>query len=415
MLCKHCEEYSLVVLLEEFILRNGNYESFQSVIDEYTLLNLDSDNEIIICEDCGKEIDVGEPYIDDFDGFKDSTFTLIAEEMMKSINSCEICGDGGDINGLKPSIKSGYYDKDDDPEEIFSEIDTASDIQSLFDEYLGNESWEEYYEDIAEYMHCPNCPNGTGIDMGEHIDNGNFDLDTSIYTDADINEFDVSFYGDDPQIVQREISEIAKELSLDELELLKNEYIKDKTYISSNPRFAKLHDAILRCFNESHFYSLSENRLIFRTRVNYEGKQFSINEMWAPPYMFVDHGRYNGVGESILYCSNNYKVLNKEVKISENMIYNYALFRINKPMNLLPINAIFGVDYNGLISEEVKDDNKRVVFREQYIISNIVSALARNIGFNGIVYVSTKDKISTNFAFFNYKKYEDISGINTFF
>lgn len=37
----------------------------------------------------------------------------------------------------------------------------------------------------------------------------------------------------------------------------------------------------------------------------------SDKELWEPPYGVSSHGRYNDIGASVLYCSNNLDVLKR--------------------------------------------------------------------------------------------------------
>ena len=158
---------------------------------------------------------------------------------------------------------------------------------------------------------------------------------------------------------------MAKNFSLSELVDLKNKYIQNKIYVACNPVFGKLDQFIKNLYQQKKWYILSENRIIFRTRTAAIGKLLAKEELWEPPYGVSSHGRYNDIGASVLYCANNKDVV---------------------PMQQQNIN-----------------------FKQQYIISNVVSAICLKIGYDGIVYRSTKDDVSIDYALFDkYVKGKDI-------
>lgn len=420
MLCFHCNEYKIILNLEEFVLKNNLSNKFSELVSEHFAINFavnfEGDYEDLFCETCGYKIEKGEVFIEDKEQLKDEIFQLIGNYIMNEIKSCQNCGDGSFINDFYPSIKSAFYDEDDDPEKIFSDIDTSTEIKDLLYDILRNnsDSWEEYYENIVEYIQCPHCDNGSGIDWSSHIDNGEFDLYTLIYTSSDIEQFYHSFYGDEIEEAKHEISEIAKHFTFDELIKFKNEYIQNRTYISENNQFLKLQKIIRDIYYNGDFYLLDAKRIVFRTRTNKKKQLFDPEQMWEPPYRFVGQGRYNGIGEPVLYCSNNIGGLKQEVTIGVDEIFNYVMFRVERPLKLFPIDRIFGVEFNGIISEAITKNSENDKFKEQYIISNIVSAIVKRVGFNGVVYKSTKDKFSTNYALFNFDKDIDITAVCSF-
>lgn len=136
--------------------------------------------------------------------------------------------------------------------------------------------------------------------------------------------------------------------------------------------------------------------------------------MWEPPINCASHGRYNDIGTSIFYCANNIDVIKKEVSLQDSdSIYNIGKFIINSPRCLFPINYVFSGDYSGLIEEEVPISQQSDTFKQQYVLCNIVSAICANVGYDGIVYKSTKDKLSVDYALFcKFEKGKDIECID---
>ncbi len=410
MICTKCREYNLFLNLEEYIVANmpTDIEVIEDVFDSC----IEIADKKLICNGCGNEIIEGESYIEDDEDFKDIIFRFIGQQVMNEIDSCQECGQGADIQGLYPSIKSCFYDEEDDPEAIFDSYDTASTIEDIMNNifYESAEQWEPYYEHIVEYVECPVCNNGSGENYDDKIDYGKFDLYTEVYTHSDINLFNHDFYGDEFEEIKIEISDLARNFSLNELVNLKNEYVNNKTFIARNPIFYKLECFLKNLLEKKEYYILFPDRMIYRARTSNKDKLLTKDDMWEPPYNVASHGRYNDIGVSVLYCANNSDVIKKEVPISGDEMYNIAKFILHKPFYLFPINYVFRADYTGLVNEEVPIDKQNNIFKEQYILSNIVSAICLQVGYDGIVYRSTKDNFSIDYALFcKYKKDEDLN------
>lgn len=409
MLCSSCKKNQLLLRFEEYIVSKNptNYQEFDNIFKNYSVIA----TEDMICTECGCKIVKGESYIKRENRVFDIVFQYLAKQIMAEIECCEQCGEGADIQGLYPSIKSCYYDKDDDPEAIFNSINTASTIEDIMGDVFGNrcELWSEYYEDIVGFVSCPNCGNGSGIDYDDKINYGTFDLYTEVYTKGDIDRFNHDFYGDEIEYIQKNICDLAKNFSISELVDLKNKYIQNRSYVACNPVFGKLDQFIKDLYQQKKWYILSENRIIFRTRTAAIGKLLAKGELWEPPYGVSSHGRYNDIGASVLYCANNKDVIKKEIDLPDGCNYNIAKLILHKDMRLFPINNIFGEEFDGLISETVPIQQQNINFKQQYIISNIVSAICLKIGYDGIVYRSTKDDVSIDYALFDkYVKGKDI-------
>lgn len=402
MICLNCEEYEILIKLEEWIVIK-NPMDYQNIIQGIFSYNTDISDEDFECENCGFPVKKGESYFSN-DSFHDEIYEFIGQKIMDKINCCKECGEGEDIQSMFSSIKSIFSEPDDKPEEIIDSLDTASELESILTSYFDELgfSWEDIFEEIVKYIECPNCGNGSGIDYSCQLDNGSFELWTEVYTTDDIKRFNHNFYGDDYDF-KVIVEELAYKYSLDELKKLKNDYIRNKEYISQNSTFIKLEKNIVDLFQNEKFYTLSEKRLVFRTRTAPLETKLSNDELWEPPYQKAKQGRYNGIGTSVLYCSNNREGAKQEVPLPDEYEHNIAKIIINKPMRLFTVDYIYGREFNGLIDETISDDTH--CFKEKYIIGNIISAMCSKNGFDGIVYRSTKDKKSINYALFsNYKK-----------
>ncbi len=203
------QKNQLLLRFEEYIVSKNptQYQDFDNIFKNHSLIA----TEDMICTECGCKIVKGESYIKREDCVFDIVFQYLAEKIMNEIKCCEQCGDGEDIQGLYPSIKSCFYDEDDDPEAIFDSINTASTIEEIMGDVFWDrwDLWEEYFENIVGFVRCPNCNNGSGIDYDDKIDYGTFDLYTQVYTKGDIDRFNHDFYGDEMEFIQKEIGDLA--------------------------------------------------------------------------------------------------------------------------------------------------------------------------------------------------------------
>jgi len=409
MICSSCDQYKLLLNSEEYIISNMPiaYNVIESIYEQC----VETADEDFECYECGSKVVKGESYIEDDEEFYEIVFKYMAEQVMVNISCCEQCGDGENIQGLYPSIKSWFYDEEDDPEAMFESLNTASSIEDVMNSaFAGREPlWEPYFEDIVGFVQCPSCDNGSGPNYDEKIDYGTFDLYTEVYTQDDIDQFNYDFYGDELEEAKIEINELAQKFSFEELIVIQNEYIQNKAYFARNPLFSRLELFIKGLFAQQKYYVLSKNRLVFRTRTSPTEKPLTKGELWEPPYAIASHGRYNDIGVSMLYCANNREVVKKEITLQSGYEYNIGKFIVHKPMLLFPINHVFDGEFAGLIDEAVPADQQNHLFKQQYILSNIVSAICLHVGYDGIVYRSTKDNVSIDYALFcKYIKGEDI-------
>lgn len=213
MLCTKCKEYRIILMFEQYIItkKNCDSEKFNEIYENNLELSVDD----CICDRCNHEIKKGISYIIDIEDFLDDVYEYFAKEIMNDIHCCQECGEGQDIQNIYPGLKSCYYDEEDDPEQMFAEMDTASTIEEIINDFFNDfDSFiESHYEEIVRHMQCPKCNNGSGTDMVEKMDFGEFDLSSEVYTENDIKQFNHNFYGDEIQSIDIELSEIAKNLN----------------------------------------------------------------------------------------------------------------------------------------------------------------------------------------------------------
>ena len=403
MLCCNCDEYNFILSIEEYVIRERPKENIINFLfDEYSQKCFQD----ITCESCGTNLVSGESYFPNKMDVINELKNYVISKMNQMIIRCEECSE---IKDFCYSFEKNF----EDDESIDTEIDPAKTLAELLNEQFNIDYESEYFDSIVENIHCGNCGNGTGEDYENKKDYGVFNWDTEVYTNYELDEFEEKFYGEKSALL-KEISLMALNFSIEELNDLKNDYINNKIYISRNPYFCKLENRIRKWFKDDKFiYKMSKNRLLYRTRVVDKDKNVHKEDLWAPPAEYANQGRFNDMGTSVLYCSNDKSILEKEVPIKEDDIdiKKRILVKIvsNRILNLFPINYIFGKDekFNGLISEKDNDFSETVI-KKHYIICNIVSAICSKIGYDGIVYKSVKSGEYINYAIFNVKEDEDL-------
>lgn len=413
MICARCSEFGDLLAVEEYIIRSAPEKGI--ILEEFFDSIACGANIGIVCQGCGNHISKTESYFDDENEYKEPLYHFIAEEVTSKIVACSSCSYPDQI--FISMRHGGYFDEDDDIDGMINELDTSEELGEFIYDQFGIDAVDEIFQSV----YCPKCGKGTGEDYDAKTDYGIFDEFTTIYTQEDLDEFDQRFYGDIAN-VGNEVNLLADQLTMEELVNLKNDYIQNRIYASRSRAFGKLEDAIKSLYMRDFYYTLCKGRTIYRTRAmdsNYQISQSpSDDNLWEPPYGTAGHGRYNDIGASVLYCSNNLGVLRSEVKVAEGKNYVFAKFIINRSLKMFPVNYVFKrggdnrSDFNGLISESTVSDNK--AFRVEYIVSNLVAAICSRIGYNGIVYKSTKCHKSVNYAFLKFEKNRDITMVEVF-
>lgn len=416
MICMNCEANKMLRIFEEYIISSApnDFEEITKIFDCF-MEKAKSDGR---CCECGRKIVLGEMVLED-DSYIENILKYFSGKVMKSIECCERCGQGQDIQSIWFAMQRIFNEEDENPEEMFEEYNTSSTIEELlYEVFAGKEDeWEDFFDNIVEKIECPKCGSGSGIDMDEKIDYGKFDRYTDIYTKYDIDLFNHKFYGDALIEAADCANDLARECSLEELVDLKNDYIENKVFVCRNKTFRKLEDVITKLYTEEMYYELSVGRMVYRARPSKTEELLNKDELWEPPINCASHGRYNDIGTSLLYCANNIDVIKQEVSLSDdNDIYSIGKFAINTPRHLFPINFVFEGEYSGLVDAEVPISEQNDKFKQKYVICNIVSAICAKVGYDGIVYRSTKDRTSVDYALFcNFQKGIDIECIDVIY
>ncbi len=405
MICKSCEEFERILDLEKNLAKT--YTQIFIDFKEYASLN----GVECICDNCQNVIRKGEYYFEDeniIDEIINDVQQEIAEIVMNDIEACELCGHGAEMIDLRYAMEDLYDDEDEDADEEFNKIDYSTELQDLIYEVCDFD--EEISEGAMEYISCPNCKAGSGQDYEDKIDYGEWDLCTTVYTKENIEDFNEAFYGEKKtyEYINQEINYIAQVCSFQDIVDLKNDYLKNPLMVN-NKSLNKIVELVNDLYTRNKAFIMDEFYVMYRARVSKTNTTFCKDEMWEPPIEYVPHGRYNPVGFPVLYLANSKEVIRKEVKKKADEQYNIGVFKIENQLKLFKINSVFTGEFEGFINEEVPTNQQNLNFKVQYIITNIMAMVIKNVGFNGVVYLSTKSPEYINVAILNYKKNKDIS------
>ena len=406
MLCSSCLSDTLLGKFEKNIacVNPRDDASLKELFDGAMTIHLEGR-----CSVCNRSIVVGETaYIEENDLIELIT-KYVGALFTSKIVCCEQCETGDFFSMYRHSVLKSCDDKEEELAVLndLRRLETSECIEDLISDYFSDDSWLDYYQQIAMNMYCPNCQNGSGIDYDEKIDYGTFDQYTEIYTQIDQNEFNHIFFGDALLPSDDYIDRICNRFTLEELSQIVNDYLDGK---SMSPIIQQLEKYIASLFNLGLFVELSPNRVLYRTRKHEENiAGYSSDDLWEAPAGKALQGRYNKANVSVLYIANSIDAIKEEVPRGENEIYSIGKFLINTALNCFPINAVFTGAYADFISKKKSTDKR------EYILTNLVSPMCEKIGYDGIAYYSTQKKEYVNYAIFcKYTRGKELSCIDTF-
>ncbi|MDH8679497.1 RES family NAD+ phosphorylase, partial [Fusibacter bizertensis] len=243
-------------------------------------------------------------------------------------------------------------------------------LNDLFDEY---DVPEKSRENIAHHLLCPGCGHS---DFEEYEIVGleeRFDKDTRL-----------------------RLQEIEKTYGTKLDELI--EYVKlYPTLILNNSLGRKISKEI----SSNNISSTSINGMWYRARVVSEGKVYGYDDLHVPQIGIPNEGRYNHSGQSFLYIARDLNTAVQEVIKSDEpslvWIQEYESVEIDNILDMRNDWEHLGTNTSDLItallSFRILDqpvDLSKKNYKPEYYITRFISDLARNAGYNGIIYNSTK-------------------------
>jgi hypothetical protein len=409
MICQNCKKFEFFNELEHYFVKSNLCKPLE-YFSEYATENCE---ENLVCDNCGEEILVGDLYYEDeglIEDAKDDLFKELAKVVMLNIAACEECEHGQLLSDIRYRVNKTFNEEDESAADIYKRFHSSTELNDLIYNVTG---FDDYYEEIVNHISCPHCRNGSGENYDEKFDHGRFNLYTEVYTNEDIAYFEEKFYGEAYVEIKHEIERIADVCSYEELERLKQEFLNNPIFISRDSTFEKIYKLLKRLYKQKNYLLLHKSMRLYRARVNEGTELFPADKMWEAPVEKTRQNRYNLSGLPVLYCANSKDVLYKEVPDPENKGYTFANMRLLKPYKMFKINAVFGYKFHGFIEEPVPKNCENNAFKTQYIMTNIIALITKEIGFDGIVYLSVKDKRYINYAVFNYDKNSEIEIMNT--
>jgi len=186
----------------------------------------------------------------------------------------------------------------------------------------------------------------------------------------------------------------------------------DKSHLEP---FAKFIDVILEKGSQS----------FYRARINTSDKPFKISKMGKPPKNLVLNGRANPIGITYLYASSSIDTAISEVRGHKGEVVTVAEFQMKSNLELAdlrePKSTISPFELNEdleliyknmpfltLLGNEL---SKPIIPREanlEYLPSQYLCELLKDIGFNGIIYKSSISD-GNNYVIFDDKRLKAVS------
>ncbi|PPA71808.1 RES domain-containing protein [Jeotgalibacillus proteolyticus] len=245
---------------------------------------------------------------------------------------------------------------------------------------------EKYREDIAAHLKCPNC--------------GREDFDI----------FDVA--GTEDETILEEEKKYQKIISrfADKLSDFRSHLEKYPSLALSHPMGKKIHQEITKRKVES--INLNPQKWS-RARQVTEPKVFEKSDMTAPKIGLSSGGRFHHQGQSVLYLAEDEELAMIETLDNPNdasLIWIQEYSQTSKLTDILDLRH----EWSGLNSTENeviqallasrfifdKVEDRSSKWRPQYFMTNFIADCARQAGFKGIIYSSSRS-YGSNLVIFN--------------
>ncbi len=403
--CSSCLTDSLMGLFEKDVIKCNPRESFHIEKVYQKIILRDKQ---VKCVVCGRRIAKQETTFD-MNEIELQVLSQIGKMLSNKICCCSEC----DIGELYNSYRWSRYKMCEDDEEReeaereLSQLDTSETIEDLFWNYFEDDKWIDYTPSIFSKVSCPNCGKGSGENYDDKIDYGTLDKYSEVYTKSDVKKFNALFYGDQEDSLKNLLENIANKFEYDEIREITQDYLDGR---NNSSLIFSMEEYIKTLFDDKFGYLLNKGRVVYRARSMRSSKKYSKDNMWEPPSNVATQGRYNEKGISVLYCSNSINVIKCEV---HNEGYGYAIgkFLVKEGRFLFPIDRVFSEKYAEYIIAE--DNKENIEVKKSYLLTNLVSAICRNCGYDGIVYLSVKNPRFVNYALFcNYTRGREIDCID---
>jgi len=370
-------------------------ESIVSYVDElndYLYEYEDTYDQKTICIRCNNEID-GEYLVKEekAEKFKIKISQYIGEAVSRFISYCSHCEIVKELDELNNISVLEFGEK------------KYSDGENVVD-YLENLYLpEEFVKYVIKHLSCICCEFGFDKDS-QTYPIGMFDESIKIFSEDEIF--------DSLEIDMEDWYHFAEKY---QIYLQSFEITNFMALIKKTPMLAFKHSVgeklyrLLKNMYEEKDYVALDNRKLFRGRKrSVNSARYTSSEMWEPPFGVSSHGRYNIVGTSVLYLTDNKNFVPYEVNFTSDEELDLATLNIKKPLKILDLSNLIG-GFGKHLSQSPNDNN---VLKLEYLLTNYISECCRQIGFHGVKYKGVKMGNYNNYALINYEKNVDIEIIS---
>lgn len=336
------------------------------------------DNSIKLkCEICNKEIETHDFYV--LNKEEDIQLTNIVlqyfvDEVNSQIDYCFRCN-GSIIEDVVRATNKG------EKEELIKEYGTSP-YEMLF-EY---DILDGYMDRIQDKFKCKTC------DMSG---DGSIDIFDKVYTQFDMNKFYNGYhYEDFLEVSQKYNIDIDYNSIYSFIESIKSSMML--TY--KNDVGQKIYNLVEALFNDNEVTILNLGEKMYRGRKRAEkDKKFMEYEMWSPPIEHASQGRFNMMGDSILYLCDNYKALPYELNLVKGECIDIATFINKRQLKMLDTTKLF----NELARYLFSINRKTEIIKEEYLLCNYIAQCCKNVGYDGIIYPCVSEEKYKNYAILN--------------
>ncbi len=257
------------------------------------------------------------------------------------------------------------------------------DRTELNDIFYSHNVPEKYWDNIMSHLYCPHCGN-SGFSLG--LDVG---VKTQFEKDVDEHMNEVyALYGSEV----RELEELLESFPL----------------LAYQNKFAK---RIYKEIKDKKLPTTSIKGKFFRARKVESSEVFNSKKMYNAPLGKPEEGRFNHSGQSHLYLASSKETAIKEVTSDEHSLLVWCQeFEISKEIdNILDLSfdwsRITPSTSTLLLSLKVynsigRSDRNKLNWKPDYYLTRYIMDCARNIGYMGIKYNSTKDLFDFDLVLF---------------
>lgn len=253
---------------------------------------------------------------------------------------------------------------------------------------------ESYHDLVVRKLVCQHCNYGKeDFHPKNNPYGGYFDLIDRIYTQEELDEF----WGIDEQQLSELASKYKIDLTNNEIEYF-IEFLYEKPLIAFKSETAKkFYNILEKVFNDKEYDRMKIGETCYRgrSRGKDDGK-FKVENLNYPPLGVASHGRYNAIGVSVLYCTNDINGIPYEIEPNKNQCIDIAEFKCLEELKLFNIDSIF----KGFSEYMSKENIESRSLKKNYLLTNFISDSCSDIGYDGIIYKSAGNLPHKNIAVF---------------